>query len=87
MASLDTISISYRGKEYSAAFIPNVFTSDNQMILIGSHSLNIALYDDDRGYVDEEAREIDEQVYAFIDDDFFSLSLEKFIEKAKALLD
>ena len=87
MASLDTISISYRGKEYSAAFIPNVFTSDNQMILIGSHSLNIALYDDDRGYVDEEAREIDEQVYAFIDDDFFSLCLEKFIEKAKALLD
>ena len=87
MASLDTISISYRGKEYSAAFIPNVFTSDNQMILIGSHSLNVALYDDDKGYVDEEAREIDEQIYAFIDDDFFSLSLEKFIENAKSLLD
>ena len=87
MVSLDTISISYRGKEYSAVFIPNVFTSDNQMILIGSHSLNVALYDDDKGYVDEEAREIDEQIYAYIDDDFFSLSLEKFIENAKALLD
>lgn len=87
MASLNTISISYRGKEYSAAIIPNVFTSDNQMILIGSHSLNVALYDDDKGYVDEEAREIDEQIYAFIDDDFFSLSLEKFIENVKALLD
>ena len=87
MASLDTISISYRGKEYSAAFIPNIFTSDNQMILIGSHSLNVALYDDDKGYVDEEAKEIDEEIYAFIDDNFFFLSFEKFIEKAKASLD
>lgn len=87
MASLDTISITYKGKEYSSVFIPNVFTSDNQMILIGSHSLNVALYDDEKGYVDEEAGEIDEQVYAFIDDDFFSLSFEKFIEKVKASLD
>lgn len=87
MASLDTISISYRGKEYSAAFIPNVFTCDNQMILIGSHSLNVALYDDDKGYVDEEARELDEHIYAFIDDEFFSLSLEKFIVKVKKYLD
>ena len=53
MASLDTISISYRGKEYSAAIIPNVFTSDNQTILIGSHSLNVAIHDDDKGYVDD----------------------------------
>lgn len=87
MASLDTISISYRGKEYSTAVIPNVFTSDNQTILIGSRSLNAAIYDDDRGYVDEEAREIDEQVYAFIDDDFFSLCLEKFIDNVMVLLD
>ena len=87
MASLDTISISYRGKEYSAAFIPNIFTSDNQMILIGSHSLNVALYDDEKGYVGEEAKEIDEEIYAFIDDNFFFLSFEKFIEKAKASLD
>ena len=87
MASLDTISITYRGKEYSAAYIPNIVNSDNQIFLIGSHSLNIALYDDDKGYVDEEAREIDEQVYAYIDDSFFSLSLEKFIEKARNMLD
>jgi hypothetical protein len=87
MANLGTISILYKGKEYSAAFIPNVFTSENQIILIGSHSLNVALYDVDKGYVEEEAREIDEQIYAFIDDNFFSLSLEEFIENAKALLD
>ena len=87
MASLDTISISYRGKEYSTAVIPNVFTSDNQTILIGSHSLNVAIHDDDKGYVDDDAREIDEQVYAFIDDEFFSLSLEKFIDNVMVLLD
>ena len=87
MANLGTISILYRGKEYSAAFIPNVFNTGNQTILIGSYSLNIALYNDDKGYVDEEAREIDEQIYAFIDDNFFSLSLEEFIENAKASLD
>ncbi len=87
MASLNTISILYRGKEYSAAFIPNDYTCDNQMILIGSHSLNAALYDDDKGYVDEMARDIDEQIYAFIDDDFFSYSLEKFTEKVKDMLD
>ena len=87
MTSLDTILIMFKGKEYSAAFIPDVFTGSNQKLLIGSHSLNVALYDDDKGYVDEEAREIDEQIYAFIDDNFFSLSVEKFIEYVKNLLD
>lgn len=87
MASLDTISISYKGKAFPVAFIPNVFTSDNQILLIGSHSLNVALYDNDKGYVDEEAKEIDEQIYAFVDDELFSLSLEKFIDVVKVSLD
>ncbi len=87
MASLDTISISYKGKAFPAAFIPNLFTRDDQLVLIGSHSLNVALYDDDKGYVDIEAQEIDEQIYAFVDDDFFSLSLEKFIENIQVMLD
>lgn len=87
MTNLDTIPISYKGKAYLAAFIPDIFTSDNHKLLIGSHSLNVALYDDEKGYVDEEAREIDEQIYAFIDDEFYSLSLEEFIEKVKMFLD
>ncbi len=87
MASLDTILISYKGKEFPAAYIPDVFTGDNREILIGSHSLNIALYDDDNGYDDEEAREIDERIYTFVDDEFFSLSFEQFIDNAKVLLD
>ena len=86
MANLDTISIPYKGKYYLAAFIPDIFTGENQRLLIGSHSLDVALYDDDIGYIDNEAREIDEQIYAFVDDELFSLSSEKFIDNVKLLL-
>jgi hypothetical protein len=87
MASLETISISYNGKDYTAAVIPDVFTSGDQSLLIGSHSLGVALYDDDRGYVGDTAREIDEQIYGFADDELFALRLEEFIERIKVLLD
>ena len=87
MASLETISISYNGKDYTAAVIPDVFTSGDQSLLIGSNSLGVALYDDDRGYVGDTAREIDEQIYAFVDDELFALRLEEFIERIKVLLD
>ena len=87
MASLDIILISYKGKDYPAAVIPDVFSNESQRLLIGSHSLDIALYDVDKGYVDNEAREIDEQIYAFVDDEFFSLSSEKFIDNVRILLD
>ncbi len=46
MGILDTISISYSGKDYTAAVIPDVFTSGNRHVLIGTHSLETALYDD-----------------------------------------
>ena len=87
MANLDAISISYRGKDYTAAVIPDVFTSVYQSVLIGSHSLGAALYDDDRGYVDDTAREIDEKIYAFVDDELFALCLEEFIARIKVFLD
>lgn len=87
MANLDTISISYKGKDYTAAVIPDIFTSGNQSVLIGSHSLGVALYDDDKGYIDGEAREIDERIYAFVDDELFALCLEEFIARIKVLLD
>ena len=87
MANLDTISISYKGKDYTAAVIPDVFTSGNQSVLIGSRSLGVALYDDGKGYVDGEAREIDEWIYAFVDDELFALCLEEFIARIKVFLD
>lgn len=87
MAKLDIISISFHGKEYKAAFIPDVFTGGNRRLLIASHSLNLVLYNDDKGYVDDAAKEIDEQIYAFVDDKNFSLPLERFIDNAKECLD
>ena len=56
MTSLDIIIISYKEKAFHAAFIPDILTSEDQKLLIGSHSLNLALYDDDKGYIDEEAK-------------------------------
>ena len=87
MASLDTIVISYKGSDFPAVFIPDVFTGENRKLLIGSHSLNVALYDDSKGYVDEDAKEIDALFYAFVNDEYFSLTLEKFVENVRFLLD
>jgi hypothetical protein len=42
---------------------------------------------EDGAYTSELARGIDECIYAFIDDDFFNLSEEEFIEKVKKHLD
>ena len=44
-------------------------------------------YNDEVGYIDNEARIIDERIYAFIDDEYFNLSFESFIEKVKMYLD
>lgn len=87
MTKLNTISISCGGKDFFAALVPNIFLDGNQSILIGPNSLNKAIYDENNGYVDETARRIDEQIYAYIDDDYFSLSLEGFLEKVKFYLD
>ena len=87
MAKLNTISISYGGKDFFAALVPNVFSDGDQSILIGPHSLNKTIYDDNNGYIDDTARRIDEQIYAYIDDDYFSMSMEVFLEKVKFYLD
>lgn len=88
MMKLDIYHIKYNGKEYPVAEIPDVFThEDNNYLLIGAHSLNIALFNDEYGYPDEKARTIDERIYAFIDDGFFALDKKDFITKCKELLD
>ena len=87
MEKLITNTITYKGKDYTVAVIPDVFTDINQEILIGSHSLNEAVYSNKKGYVDDLARSIDEQIYAYIDDDYFSLNMEDFLQKVKLYLD
>ena len=87
MSKLDVLQISYRNRRYNTAIIPNVFTDNNETIVIGCHSLNSALYDEEKGYADIEAQYIDEYIYAFLDDDCFKLSCEEFIKIAKRNLD
>ncbi len=80
-------AIEYDGKEYLVAEIPDVITGSKSRILIGSHSLNVALYDDEKGYQDNTAEEIDEQIYAYLDDQYFLLDDNVFLSKVKELLD
>lgn len=77
----------YNDKEYLVADIPDVFTNSKRRLLIGSHSLNNALYDDEKGYHDKTAIMIDEQIYAYLDDHFFLLGKNAFLAKVKELLD
>lgn len=63
MSKLDVQQISYRNRRYNVAIIPNVFTNKSETIVIGSHSLNSALYDEEKGYTDLEAQYIDEDIY------------------------
>lgn len=80
-------TIIYDGKEYLVADIPDVISNSDYRLLIGSHTLNIALYDDKKGYQNRIANEIDEQIYAYLDDQFFSLDENDFLYKVKELLD
>ena len=80
-------TIVYNGKEYLVADIPDVITGCESRLLIGSHFLNIALYDDEKGYQDSTAKAIDEQIYAYLDDKYFSLEDNEFLSKVKELLD
>ena len=87
MAKLNTISITYKGRDFIVAAIPDIFTNRCQDIYIGPNSLNDIVYDNDKGLVDDTARSIDEQIYAYIDDDYFSLNMEDFLQKVKLYLD
>ena len=79
--------LTYNEKEYLVADIPDVFTDSKRRILIGSHSLNNALYDDEKGYHDKTAEKIDDMIYAYLDDQLFSLGDIDFLTKIKELLD
>jgi hypothetical protein len=80
-------TISYKRKEYLVADIPDVITGSDSRLLIGSHSLNIALYDDENGYQDSTAVAIDEQIYAYLDNQYFALEENAFLSKVKEFLD
>jgi hypothetical protein len=56
-------------------------------VIIGSESLNRVILDDDFDYSSEDARRIDEQIYAYVDESFFELSESAFITKIRTILD
>jgi len=88
MQSLDILKIEYNNSYYHAVEIPDIFTGDSSRpLLIGANSLNTALYNDAKGYADAKGQYIDEQVYAFVDDEFFSLSYPAFLSKVRECLD
>ena len=77
----------YKEQCYPIAVIPNFFSDFGDNVTIGSESLNKVLYDDEKGYADEEAQEIDESIYVYMDDTCFQLDKHSFIKKAKLSLD
>lgn len=79
--------VTYKGKDHLVATIPNFFSDYLDFVTIGAESLNEALYNDDFGYSDDEARKIDEYIYAYVDDEYFNLKDEAFIEKVISILD
>ncbi len=78
--------IEYKGKKYPIAIIPNVFSNEGNVV-IGTSSLNSVLFDEEKGYPDKEAEYLDEQIYAFMDEDYFNLSLDDFISVTKRYID
>lgn len=87
MTKLDTLSISFQSKEYLVAIIPDIISDGNHELFIGPQSLNNALYNDAIGYSDSAASDIDEKIYAYIEDDYFSLSFDDFLKKVNYYLD
>jgi len=87
MRKIETIPFVFDGKEYLVASIPDFFSNSGERLLIGPHSMNTVLYNDVDGYVSNEAEAIDEQIYAYIDDEYFSLSFDEFREAVLLYLD
>lgn len=87
MDTLKLETINYKGKKYNVAIIPNIFPCNNDTVIIGSESLNRVILDDDFDYSSEDARRIDEQIYAYVDESFFKLSESAFITKIRTILD
>lgn len=80
-------TVNYNGNSYTVAIIPDIFSGNTSMVTIGSERLNSVLYDDEYGYPDEDAKRIDEQIYAYVNDGFFKLNESAFIAKVKEFLD
>lgn len=87
MANLNIITFNYKGTDFQVTAVPDVFTNQERTLLIGSNALSCAVYDEEMGYPDEEARSIDEQIYAYVEDECFGLDYEHFMKWIQRWLD
>ncbi len=82
MSQLQTFEIEYKGQKYLATEVENVFEPDSDdTIILASSRLNDALVDKNGKFVDHEAEFVDERIFAFVDDNYFSFSKEEFIQR------
>ncbi|MBR4803049.1 MAG: hypothetical protein IK032_00240 [Bacteroidales bacterium] len=82
MSKLETFEIEYKGNKYLATEVENIFDPEsNDTIILASSRLNDVLVDKNGKFVDHEAEFVDEQIYAFVDDKYFSFTKEEFIER------
>ncbi len=87
MGKLKTFTITYQNKNYLASVIPDIFTGSKNCLTIGCHSLSLALYNEKMGFFDNKAKIIDEQIYAYLDDNDFNLNEDSFLKTARKHLD
>ena len=82
MSKLETFEIEYKGNKYLATEVENIFDPDSDdTIVLASSRLNDVLVDKNGKFVDHEAEFVDERIFAFVDDKYFDLSKEEFLER------
>ena len=82
MSKLETFEIEYKGNKYLATEVENVFEpGSDDTIILASSRLNDALVDKNGKFVDHEAEFVDERIFAFVDDKYFSFSREEFMQR------
>ena len=82
MSKLETFEIEYKGNKYLATEVENVFDPEsNDTIILASSRLNDVLVDQNGKFVDHEAEFVDERIFAFVGDEYFSFTKEEFMER------
>lgn len=82
MSKLETFEIDYKGNKYLATEVENVFEPGSEdTIILASSRLNDALVDKNGKFVDHEAEFVDERIFAFVGDEYFSFSKEEFMQR------
>ena len=82
MSKLETFEIEYKGNKYLATEVENVFEPGSEdTIILASSRLNDALVDKNGKFVDHEAEFVDERIFAFVGDEYFSFSKEEFMQR------